>query len=116
MFPGGMAGLGLAILRICAVSSFLTIAFGSGPVAFASWAGVGLGLLSLLMVVGALTPVACIVGAMVEASYLLHRQGTGTRYTVLALLVIAALGLLGPGAFSIDARLFGRRLIIVNVV
>lgn len=111
MFPGGMAGLGLIILRICAVSSLLTIAFGRGPLAFASWTGVGLSLLSLMMMVGALTPVACTVGALVEASYLPHRQGTDTRYIVFGLLVIAALGLLGPGAFSIDARVFGRRLI-----
>jgi hypothetical protein len=115
MFPGGMAGLGLIILRMCAVSSLLTIAFAGGPWAFASWTGVGLGLLSLLMVVGALTPAACTVGALVETSWLLHRQGTGRRYIVFALLAIAALGLLGPGAFSIDARLFGRRLIISNV-
>jgi hypothetical protein len=112
MFPGGMAGLGLIILRICVVSSLLTIAFDRGPLAFASWTGVGVGLLSLLMVVGALTPAACAVGALVETSYLMLRQGTDRRYIVFALLVIAALGLLGPGAFSIDARLFGRRLLI----
>jgi hypothetical protein len=112
MFPGGMAGLGLIILRIGAVSSLLTIAFGRGPLAFASWTGVGLGLLSLLMMVGALTPAACSIGALVETWWLLHRQGTDRRYIVFALLIIAALGLLGPGAFSIDAKLFGRRLII----
>ncbi len=114
MFPGGMAGLGLIILRICAVSSLLTIAFSRGSLAFASWAGVGLGLLALLMAVGALTPAACAVGALVETSYLLHRQGIDTRYVVFALLAIASLGLLGPGAFSIDAMFFGRRLIISN--
>ena len=114
MFPGGMAGLGLIILRLCAVSSLLTVAFSRGSLAFASWTGVGLCLLSLLMVIGALTPVACTVGALVETSSLMHRAGTDTRYVVFALLAIAALGLLGPGAFSIDARLFGRRLIISN--
>jgi hypothetical protein len=114
MFPGGMAGLGLIILRVCAVSSLLTIAFDRGPLAFANWTGVGVGLLSLLMGVGALTPAACAVGALVETSYLVLRHGTDRRYIVFALLVIAALGLLGPGAFSIDARLFGRRLLISN--
>ena len=114
MFPGGMAGLGLIILRICAVSSLLTITFDRGPLAFASWTGVGVGLLSLLMLVGALTPAACAVGALVETSCLVGRHGTDRRYIVVALLVVAALGLLGPGAFSIDARLFGRRLLISN--
>jgi hypothetical protein len=114
MFPGGMAGLGLIILRICAVSSLLTIAFGRGPLAFAGWIGVGVGLLSLLLVVGALTPAACAVGALVETSYLVLRQGTDRRDFVFALLVIAALGLLGPGAFSVDARIFGRRLLTAN--
>jgi hypothetical protein len=109
-----MAGVGLIILRISAVSSLLTIACSRGQLAFAGWTGVGVGLLSLMMLVGALTPAACTVGALVEASFLLHRQGADTRYIGFALLVIAALGLLGPGAFSIDARIFGRRLILSN--
>jgi hypothetical protein len=114
MFPGGMPGLGLIILRLCVVSSLLTIVSARGPFAFASWTGVGLGLLSLLMILGALTPAACTVGALIETLCLLDRQGTETRYIVFALLVSAALGLLGPGAFSVDARLFGRRLIVSN--
>ena len=32
---------------------------------------------------------------------------------VLALTVVAAIGLIGPGAFSIDAHLFGRREILI---
>ena len=114
MFPGGMAGLGLIILRICAVSSLLTIAFGRGVSAFASWTGIGLGLLSLLMLVGALTPAACILAALVETFCLVYREGTERSYVVFSLLVLTALGLLGPGAFSVDARLFGRRLIIAD--
>jgi membrane protein implicated in regulation of membrane protease activity len=77
-----------------------------------SWTAVGLALLALLMVAGALTPLACAVGALVEASYLLHGHGMDPRCVVFALLVTVALGLLGPGAFSVDAKLFGRRRII----
>jgi membrane protein implicated in regulation of membrane protease activity len=80
-----------------------------------SWTAVGLALLGLLMVAGALTPLACAVGALVEASYLLHGHGMDLRCVVFALLVTVALGLLGPGAFSVDAKLFGRRRIISNV-
>jgi membrane protein implicated in regulation of membrane protease activity len=78
-----------------------------------SWTAVGLALLALLMVAGALSPLACALGALVEASYLLHGgDGMDLRCVVFALLVTVALGLLGPGAFSVDARLFGRRRII----
>jgi hypothetical protein len=31
-----------------------------------------------------------------------------------AILEVAALALLGPGAYSVDARLFGRRVIVVS--
>lgn len=38
-----------------------------------------------------------------------------TEFSVLNLVVIAAaLGALGPGAFSLDARMFGRREIRIN--
>jgi hypothetical protein len=72
-------------------------------------------MLALLMVAGALTPLACAIGALVEASHLLHAQGMESRCVVFALLVTVALGLLGPGAFSVDAKLFGRRRIITKI-
>jgi membrane protein implicated in regulation of membrane protease activity len=81
-----------------------------------SWTAVGLAVLALLMAAGALTPLACAVGALVEASDFLHGgHGMDLRFVVFALLVTVALGLLGPGAFSVDAKLFGRRRIISNV-
>ena len=77
-----------------------------------SWSAVGLTLLALLMVAGALTPLTCAVSALVEAAYLLHSTGMNQICVVFALSVTVALGLLGPGAFSVDAKRFGRRRII----
>jgi hypothetical protein len=45
-----------------------------------------------------------------EAAVLPHLDGVAA---VVSLAAAAALGLLGPGAFSIDARLFGRREIFI---
>lgn len=45
-----------------------------------------------------------------EAAVLPHLDGVAA---IVALAAAAALGLVGPGAFSIDARLFGRREIFI---
>ncbi len=114
MFPGGAAGVALLVLRLCCASAILTMTFSRGLSLVPSWTAVGLALLALLMVAGALTPFSCAVGALVEASVLLHGHGADLYCVVFALLVTVALGLLGPGAFSVDAKLFGRRRIISN--
>jgi uncharacterized membrane protein YphA (DoxX/SURF4 family) len=112
MFPGGSAGLALMILRVSAGSSLLLCAFTRGQLASPSWVMFGLGSIVILMGIGALTPVACSLGALIEAYYILHSHGADELQAILALLITVALALLGPGAFSVDAKLFGRRLII----
>jgi uncharacterized membrane protein YphA (DoxX/SURF4 family) len=71
-----------------------------------------LGLILLLVGIGALTPIACCAGVIVEAFYMLHGYGIDRLHSALALLMTVALALLGPGAFSIDAKLYGRRQIV----
>jgi hypothetical protein len=112
MFPGGSAGIALLILRFCAGGSLLMCALDHGQFHSAGWTTLGIGAILLLIGVGTLTPIACTVGALIEAFYALSGRGTSELQAVFALLVTIALGLLGPGAFSIDARLFGRRLIV----
>ena len=59
-------------------------------------------LVALLLLIGFLTPVAGSLGAAVG---LAGATSTGLCLSVIA----AAIVLLGPGAYSIDSRLFGRR-------
>jgi hypothetical protein len=112
MFPGGAAGIALLILRFCAGGSLLMSALGHGQFLSAGWATLGIGAILLLIGAGALTPIACTASAFIEAYYALSSRGPNEWQVVFALLVTIALGLLGPGAYSIDARLFGRRLIV----
>jgi uncharacterized membrane protein YphA (DoxX/SURF4 family) len=112
MFPGGAAGFSLIILRVCVTISLLMIAFNREQLMSPSWTFVGMALLSLLMVIGALTPIASTFSALIEVFYLMHSHGADLGYTLVAIFVSVVLAVLGPGAFSVDARLFGRRLII----
>lgn len=59
-------------------------------------------LIALLLLIGFLTPVA---GSLATLPGLYEATTEGLCLFVIA----AAIVLLGPGAFSIDARLFGRR-------
>lgn len=124
-FPYGSPGIGLLLLRLAiGVSGLLdglNIALFHAGIGPARWAP---GLLELLLgtvlLVGFLTPIAAGLAA-IRALYiglpLLAIQDPATRESAFTLLYIAvicvALALLGPGAFSIDARLFGRREITI---
>lgn len=77
-------------------------------------------LLGVVLVAGFLTPIAATLAA-IRALYiglpLLVIQDPASHQSAFALLYLAiictALTLLGPGAFSLDAHLFGRREIII---
>lgn len=110
MFPAGFPGFGLVLLRVCVVSAVLDLATGWedlqrwGPVETAA------AVLGSLVLVGALTPVgAGLAGAW--AAWLMV-SGEHSVLHAVALLDAVALALIGPGAYSVDARLFARRVLI----
>ena len=63
-----------------------------------------------LLVIGLWTPVAAMLGTLLEIWLLFSLSGFKGTPTVLASLT-ASLVLLGPGAWSVDSRIFGRKRI-----
>lgn len=123
-FLGGWQGVALLLLRIVFSLSLLIQADFYLQRAGAAGGSVLVGLLAVasgaLLLVGFLTPIAgCLVGAGAVAIMLsLLPACTPSLFdsktaVIFAGTMLVELILLGPGAFSVDARLFGRRKIII---
>jgi putative oxidoreductase len=117
-FPGQWPGLGLLLLRLAqAVSSVFDVRlypWGLGE-------GVALAILcaqlltSGLLAVGLWTPMAGAILAVVESIRVIAGESIDGRPATLAVIGLS-LAMLGPGAWSIDARLFGRKRIDLLVL
>ncbi|AWB78787.1 hypothetical protein D7U87_14880 [Stenotrophomonas maltophilia] len=96
MFPDRGPGIGLLWLRLCLAAALCA------PGTHAGWGAVLCGLAAAMLVLGVLTPLA----TLMAAATMFAQQAP---WPLVAL--PAALLMLGPGAYSVDARLFGRRLL-----
>jgi uncharacterized membrane protein YphA (DoxX/SURF4 family) len=124
-FPDGWPGAGLMLLRaaggavlITQGSSYFSDTHEPGflPAVVVS-AGIVLG---VLLLIGLLTRVVALLAALVGVSSVFawfpgSRVNSFDAHMTAALCAVIALSLicLGPGALSLDARLFGRREIII---
>jgi uncharacterized membrane protein YphA (DoxX/SURF4 family) len=125
MFPDGLPGAGLLLLR--AAAGVVLVA--QARAYFADWhnlpvLNMTIALLAvvtgLALLVGYLTPFAGILAALISMGTLFAwlpappQDLFEARLTaILASAIMAALVCMGPGAFSLDARLFGRREIVI---
>lgn len=113
MFPNGWPGKGLLLLRLAA--GILLIHDGiAGLIGVPHRGSVTLqaigGTAGIFLVAGLWTPIA---GALVAlAEFCIALSGTDhPRSTILLVAIGVAIAILGPGAWSIDAGLFGRKRI-----
>lgn len=121
-FPSGLPGVGLLLLRIAIGARLLihTLAWmaearGSHS---ESWALALLALLAgICLLLGFATPLAGAASALAGlAAHLSHFSIDPSLVSLFgfdAIVMAAAIVLLGPGAFSVDSHLFGRRRIII---
>ena len=111
MFPSGMAGTGLLILRVCSAAVLLV----DGPAHPLQGKSIWLLLLFVIMsgmlCIGLFTPYAAAIGCLIELTAVLQIDAQAAFHSIVAALNIACVGMLGPGAYSLDAHLFGRKLI-----
>jgi len=116
MFPNGWPGRGLLLLRL-GVGILLTHDGLAELLSASQWHGMvrqslatGAG---ILLLIGSFTPIAGVLVILVE----LWTALTGAdslRTCILLATAGAALAMLGPGFWSVDARLFGRKRIDIG--
>lgn len=112
MFPHGAPGLALLLLRLSVAATFLISANRFG-VSSVYWLFGAVLLICISLSIGFLTPILSVVVCIV-ASALAVMAAPGNLLPIFCALNAAALALLGPGAYSLDARLFGRRVTVVT--
>jgi hypothetical protein len=114
MFPTGAVGIALALLRITTAAMLLMIAFPQGDFIASQWALAGLAVLAAFFFLGAFTPLLCLLSVCIEITAIFGLRGADVLHMLFSIVETAALGLLGPGGYSLDARMFGRRRIILS--
>ncbi len=70
-------------------------------------------LFGLLLITGLLTPYACLVASLIQMSFLFGGAGGDVSHLLVSMLNSGILAVLGPGAYSVDGRVFGRRVVMV---
>jgi hypothetical protein len=109
MFPRGRAGFALILLRMSVAIGLLMSALahvGSRSALAAA------GVLALALAIGLATPVCAAICCVVQLALLWWVTGAVATCLVVASFVSVALSMLGPGAYSVDARIFGRRRVV----
>ena len=109
VFPAGPTGVALLLLRVCACAQILIIVLSLHAQIPA--VRIGLLILALGILVGFLARICAFVAALICIGVLLAVSHATWADTALRVCDGFAIALAGPGAASIDAIFFGRRVI-----
>lgn len=105
VYPRGLPGAGLLLLRI---------GVGAAPVLGLVRVDIVTAVSGVLLVAGFLTPISALsMTAVLAVSLYRSTSGALELSTIMLTGACVAQTLVGPGAWSVDARLFGRREIAI---
>lgn len=113
IFPTGAAGIALLVFRIGVAAAFVLNLDGCRSAANSPWILVVSALSSILLGLGLLTPYCATLFCLAQLGLVLECGSWHDGQLIFSIVNSAVLAVLGPGAYSVDARIFGRRLLTV---
>jgi hypothetical protein len=111
MFPIGMAGAALFALRVSVAGTLVVDGTAHWALVTSFGILVGYVLPASFLLLGLLTPYFSALSVLIQLDVLISAGGTDQFHLITSILSSGILGMLGPGAYSVDAHLFGRKLI-----
>ena len=112
MFPTGSPGIALLLLRGPLSAHLVRRVIEMHANIDTAWVQVLLATTAIALCIGLFTPVSAVLCALIEMVIWYFSSGAVAALHICAIPVAIALAMLGPGAYSLDARLFGRRQVI----
>ena len=109
-FPSGVAGVALILLRLCLTLALVCNVFFRHGASLSPLLYVLAGITSLAVLTGAMLPFGC---AAAIALQLFVAGWPPAMPLIISVFQAIALACLGAGAYSIDAFLYGRRVVIL---
>jgi putative oxidoreductase len=116
MFPGGWPGAGLLLLRVAGALPLLiggSLELRGVPHSWGYATQFIAVIDGVLLLAGLWTPVAGTLKAVIEL-WIIFSSGDAVVAHLLRAMLGVSLVMLGPGAWSVDARLFGRKRIDIR--
>jgi len=113
-FADGWPGGGILLLRLLAGGALIyrgTTGLGSGAATDVIALQIAGALAGLLIVGGLWTPVTGVVAGIIETWIVFTQPGTQS-FPILVAGIAISLAMIGPGAWSMDARLYGRKQLL----
>lgn len=113
-FPDGLPGIGLLVMRVVLALSLISLCVANWPAeTLPSMLCAAESLSAILLLAGFLTPVGSACASGIELWRAYSNPSDAFAHVLLAT-IAASLTLIGPGASSVDARVFGWRRLDVR--
>lgn len=114
MFPLGGPGIGLILIRLGLALAILVQYPVLAHLLPRPWLLPSLLVLAMALLLGLITPVLSVAALVLGGLALGDADPFHAWMSILLMLVAMALFLLGPGGYSLDARIYGRRILIMD--